>query len=58
MSKDKKNAGKGMKPIIGYNPKKWSENYDYINWKSNQKKDTKNERTNRRTEETSGSNVN
>lgn len=27
------NAGKGMKPIVGYNHKKWNENFDKINWK-------------------------
>lgn len=57
MSKDKKTAGKGMKPIVGYNPKNWYDRYDDIDWKNNKKKDTKNERTNRRTEEISGSNV-
>jgi len=56
MSKDKKTAGKGMKPIVGYNPKNWYDRWDHINW-NNKKKDKNNERTNGRTEETSGSNV-
>lgn len=47
MDKSKKNAGKGMEPIIG-----WGE----ISW-NNKKKDKNNERTNGRTEEISGSNV-
>jgi len=28
----KTSAGKGMKPIIGYNPKNWNTNYSDINW--------------------------
>ncbi len=55
MDKSKKNSGKGMKPIIGYNPKNWYNRYDYINW-TNKKKDKNNERIDGRTEKVSGSN--
>lgn len=61
-----KNAGKGMTPKKGYNPKNYSENYDLIDWHKNRPTTTvkidKNttgilyeEPTNGRTEETNGS---
>jgi len=28
----KGNNGKGKRPIIGYNPKKWYANFDNIKW--------------------------
>ena len=62
-----KNAGKGMSPKKGYSYKNWSNNYDLIDWNENDfhikvKIDENttgilyDERTNGRTEETSGSN--
>lgn len=30
--KPSKNAGKGMKPITGYNPSNWYKNYPAIDW--------------------------
>ena len=32
MKKEHKNAGKGMRPTIGYNPKNWYKNWSKINW--------------------------
>jgi hypothetical protein len=32
MPNKKKDAGKGMRPIKGYNPKNWYANYDQIDW--------------------------
>lgn len=34
----KKTAGKGMRPIKGYNPKRWYANYDNIDWNHKTKK--------------------
>lgn len=28
----KKNAGKGMRPVMGYNPNNWYKNFDQIKW--------------------------
>ena len=30
--KEFRNPGKGMRPVMGYNPKKWNENFGDINW--------------------------
>ena len=30
--KEFRNPGKGNRPIMGYNPKKWNENFGGINW--------------------------
>ena len=30
--KEFRNPGKGMRPTLGYNPKKWNENFGEINW--------------------------
>lgn len=49
------NAGKGMRPKIGYNYKNWSEGWDFIHWGHKEKEKT-NERINERTETISGSN--
>lgn len=35
MSKSNKNAGKGMSPTKGYNPKNWYANYDLVFRKKN-----------------------
>ena len=42
MKKEFRSSGKGMRPIMGYNPKKWYANYSEIDWghaskKSNEK---------------------
>ncbi len=34
--------GKGKRPMMGYNYKKWNANFDEINW-SHKKKDTEHE---------------
>jgi hypothetical protein len=35
--KEFRNAGKGMRPVIGYNYKKWFKNFDTIDWHTNRK---------------------
>lgn len=32
MKKEYRGNGKGMRPIVGYNYKKWNQNFDSINW--------------------------
>ena len=41
MTKQYKNAGKGMTPKKGYNYSKYAENYSLINWKKDGNKDIK-----------------
>jgi len=31
--KEFRNPGKGNRPVMGYNPKKWNENFDTIDWR-------------------------
>jgi hypothetical protein len=47
MNNNKSGSGKGKRPIIGYNPKKWYEHFDDIDWRHNTKiKENNNERRN------------
>ena len=32
MKKEFRGNGKGMRPIVGYNPKNWYANFNLINW--------------------------
>jgi hypothetical protein len=32
MKKEFRGNGKGMRPVVGYNPKNWYSNFDNINW--------------------------
>lgn len=42
-------AGKGKRPIKGYNPKNWYKNYDSIKWCHSKKKENNGKQTNSNT---------
>jgi hypothetical protein len=45
--KEFRNPGKGMRPVMGYNPKKWNENFREISWREESSKMEKKLRRNR-----------